>query len=68
MARFQFIKDLSIKNKIITIVLFIAFTAISIGFIFITIRDIKRLKTETQTHLSLDAKLIGDYCIVPLTF
>jgi PAS domain S-box-containing protein len=68
MGRFQFIKDLSIKNKIIAITLFIAFTAISLGFIFITIRDIKRLKTETQTHLSLDATLIGDYCIVPLTF
>jgi PAS domain S-box-containing protein len=66
--RFQFIKDLSIKNKIIAIVLFIAFTAISIGFIFITIWNIKRLKTETQLHLSLDATLIGDYCIVPLTF
>jgi PAS domain S-box-containing protein len=68
MARFQFIKDLSIKNKIIAIILFIAFTAISIGFIFITIMDINRLKTETQSHLSLDATLIGDYCIVPLTF
>ena len=68
MARFKFIKDLSIKNKIIAIILFISFTAISVGFIFITIRDIKRLKTETQSHLSLDATLIGDYCIVPLTF
>jgi PAS domain S-box-containing protein len=68
MARFQFIRDLSIKNKIIGIIVFIAFTAISIGFIFITIRDIKRLKTEALLHLSLDAKLIGDYCIVPLTF
>ncbi len=68
MARFQFIKDLSIKNKIIAIILFIAFTAISTGFIFITVKDIKRLKIETQSHLSLDATLIGDYCIVPLTF
>lgn len=68
MARFQFIKDLSIKNKIITIILFVTFTAISIGFIFITIRDIKRLNAVTQSQLSLDATLIGDYCIVPLTF
>jgi PAS domain S-box-containing protein len=68
MARFQLLKDLSIKNKIIAIVLFIAFTAISIGFTFITIWNIKKLKTETQSHLLLDATLIGDYCIVPLTF
>jgi PAS domain S-box-containing protein len=68
MARFQFIKDLSIKSKIIGIIVFIAFTAISAGFIFISIRDVKRLKTEALLHLSLDAKLIGDYCIIPLTF
>ncbi len=68
MNRFQFIKDLSIKNKIIAIILFVASIVISIGFIFITITDINRLKTETKSHLSLNATLIGDYCIVPLTF
>ncbi len=68
MARFQFIKDLSIKNKIVAIILFVTFSAISIGFVIITIRDIKRLHSVTQSQLSLDATLIGDYCIVPLTF
>lgn len=68
MARFQFIKDLSIKNKIVLIILFVTFTAVSTGFIFIAIRDIKRLKTVTKAQLSLDATLIGDYCTVPLTF
>ena len=41
---------------------------ISAGFIFIALNDIKRLKTGTQSQLLLDARLIGDYCIVPLTF
>ena len=68
MARFQFIKNLSIKNKIVIIILFVTFTAISAGFIFITIRDVARLNIVTQSQLSLDATLIGDYCIVPLTF
>jgi PAS domain S-box-containing protein len=68
MARFQFIKDLSIKNKIIAIILFITFTALSTGFAFISVRDINRLRADAKSHLSLEARLIGDYCIVPITF
>jgi PAS domain S-box-containing protein len=68
MARFQFIKDLSIRNKIIAIILFTTVTALSIGFAIISVRDIKRLKADTLAHLSLNARLIGDYCIVPITF
>ena len=68
MNKFQFIKDMSIKNKIIAIVLFISFTVISMGFIYIASRDIKNSRNEVRSRLLLDATLIGDYCIVPLTF
>ncbi len=68
MAKFQFIKDLSIRNKIIGIILFISFSAISVGFVFISVREVGRLKKENLSQLSVEAKLIGDYCIVPLMF
>ncbi|EKD32655.1 MAG: hypothetical protein ACD_77C00018G0003 [uncultured bacterium] len=68
MIRSQFIKDLSIKNKIIVIVLFVVFTALSAGFISIASWDIKRLSADTKSNLVLNAKLIGDYCVVPLFF
>ncbi|NTV18793.1 MAG: hypothetical protein HGA83_05130, partial [Bacteroidales bacterium] len=68
MIKYQFIQDLSIKNKIIVIVLFVVFTAISAGFITIATWDINKLKANTQSNLVLNAKLIGDYCVVPLFF
>lgn len=68
MDRFKFIRDLSIKNKIIAIIFFVAFATISISFIFISMRDIRRLKNEAKINISLNAKLIGDYCIIPLAF
>lgn len=68
MNKYHFIKDLSIKNKIIGIVLSIVVTAISAGFLFIANWDLTRLKADIRTSLVLDAKLIGDYCVVPLTF
>lgn len=68
MIRSKFIKDLSIKNKIIVIVLFVVFTALSAGFITIASWDLKRLSADTRSNLVLNAKLIGDYCVVPLFF
>lgn len=68
MIKYQFIRDLSIKNKIIVIVLFVVFTAISAGFITIATWNINKLKANTQSNLVLNAKLIGDYCVVPLFF
>jgi PAS domain S-box-containing protein len=68
MNNLKFIKDLSIGNKIVAIVLFVSVTVISAGFGFIATWDINRLKNEIQSKLILDAKLIGDYCVVPLTF
>jgi PAS domain S-box-containing protein len=68
MNKFQFIYNLSIKNKIIAIILFVSLTVITVGFAFMATWDNERLRTEIQTSLMLDAQLIGDYCIVPLTF
>ncbi|MDX9881318.1 MAG: ATP-binding protein [Prolixibacteraceae bacterium] len=68
MSKYLFIHNLSIKNKIIAIVLFISVTVISVGFIYIVSREIMNSRKEVLSRLLLDATLIGDYCIVPLTF
>lgn len=68
MTKLNFIRNLSIKNKVILIILSITFLINSIGFTFITIWDINRIKEEIKTGLSLNTKLVADNCIVPLTF
>lgn len=68
MIKIKFIQDLSVKNKIILIILSISFLILSIGFTFITIWGINRIKTDIQTGLALNTKLVADNCVVPLTF
>lgn len=68
MIRSKFIRNLSIKNKIIAIVLFVVMMVISIGFVVIALQHIAKLKADMKSSLVMNAKLIGDYCIVPLTF
>lgn len=68
MIKIKFIKDLSIKNKIIAIILMVTILTISLGFTFIAFWDINRIKSNIQSNLVLNAKLVGDYCVVPLTF
>jgi PAS domain S-box-containing protein len=68
MNKFKLIENLSIRNKIIVIVLFVSFIVMLAGLAFFAKWDYDRFKTEIKQNLILDAKLIGDYCIVPLTF
>lgn len=68
MAELKFIKNLSVKNKITLIIIFIAFTVIISGFIFVIIWVGQRHKDEMVSQLKLEAQLIGDYCIIPLVF
>jgi PAS domain S-box-containing protein len=68
MIKFKFIQDFSVKNKIVTIILLVTYLCTGLGFTFFAIWDINRLKSEIQSNLTLNAKLIGDNCIVPLSF
>jgi PAS domain-containing protein len=68
MIKIKFIQNLSVKNKIVVIILSISFLIHSIGFTFITIWDINRIKSEIQTGLVLNTKLVANNCVVPLTF
>ncbi|MDD4032502.1 MAG: CHASE sensor domain-containing protein, partial [Bacteroidales bacterium] len=68
MNRLWSIKNMSIKNKIITVVLFVTFIAVLVGFVFIAKWDINRVRKNIQESLVVNAQLIGDYCVVPLYF
>ena len=68
MTKSGYINRVSIKHKIIAIILSITFLCISVGVAFFAFWDINRIKSDIQSNLQLHTKLIADYCIVPLTF
>jgi PAS domain S-box-containing protein len=68
MIEFLNLRKYSIRNKIIAIILMISAAVISAGFFLVATWDVKQLKADMLSRLTLDAKLIGDYCVVPLTF
>lgn len=61
-------QNISIKNKIIGIVLIVSTVTMIIGFTIVGISDIKSLKDEMLINSLMNTKLIGEYSIAPLTF
>ncbi len=61
-------QHLSIKHKLILLVLFVSIVSIVIGFSTIIINDIFELREALVNKTSLDASLVAEYCIVPLEF
>lgn len=68
MSRSKFINNLSIRRKIILIVLFVVFIVTLVGFAAIATWDIRKLKSDIMSNLILTSRMIGDYCVVPLYF
>lgn len=68
MNKLKTIYNKSIKNKIVIIILSISFVITTLGFVFIAVWNINRIKSDIQTGLTLNAKLVANNCIVPLTF
>jgi len=64
----SFFSKMSIKNKIISIVLIVSSLTMMLGLSIIGISDIKKLKTEMLSNALLNTKLVGEYSIAPLTF
>ena len=60
--------NLSIKNKLIFIIVLVTTIIIAIGFSFIILYDIYTYKDELIENTRINAELIGNYCIAPLTF
>jgi len=63
-----FVRNLSIKNKLIALVLFVSITAIVLGFSTIIITDIIQLRRDLVNDTRIYAALVGEYCIGPLAF
>ena len=52
----------------IVIILLVTFFCVSTGFTILASRHMNELKSEIQSNLALNARLVGSNCIVPLTF
>ena len=64
----NFFQNISIKNKIISIILLVSTLTMLIGFTIVAISGIKSLKQEMLLNNLMNTKLIGEYSIAPLTF
>jgi len=64
----KFFQNFSIKNKLISIILLVTIFAVGIGFGVIIYTNIDTFKKDMISNTSLQAKLIGRYCVAPLTF
>jgi signal transduction histidine kinase len=61
-------RNLSIKSKIVSIILLVSITTLAIGFTIISINDIISFRKELLNNTLVNTRLIGEYCIAPLTF
>lgn len=68
LTHMSFIKNTSIKNKLIIMVLLVSIPAIVIAFSIIMVKDIIQLRADLVSTTQLDAELVGEYSISPLTF
>lgn len=61
-------RNLSIKNKIIFMVLIVTVFTIGFGFALIIVKDIKSFKSDMFNTVQMNANLIGEYSVTPLAF
>jgi two-component system NtrC family sensor kinase len=60
--------NLSIRNKLIGIILFVTIIAMGIGFTLVIVSDIKSFKEDMKSQTIVTAQVIGEYCVSPLVF
>lgn len=64
----NFLKNISIRKKLITIILFVSVFAITIGFTIAIIYEYNSFNRDLETNTNLQTKLIGEHCIMTLVF
>lgn len=62
------IKNLSIKHKLIVIVLWVTIPSIVLGFTVIIVYDIIQLRQDLVNNTILHADLVGEVCVAPISF
>jgi PAS domain S-box-containing protein len=60
------LRKISIKNKLIIIILFVTLLSISIGFGFMIGYNIQSFKDDMVNHIRSTVEVIGGYCAIPL--
>jgi PAS domain S-box-containing protein len=60
--------NLSIRNKLIGITLFVTILALGIGFTLVIVSNIKSFKEDMKNNTIVTAQVIGEYCVSPLVF
>jgi len=64
----RILQNLSIRTKLIGIMLFVLLAGMVPGFSFIIFNDIKQLKKDMVYNTTMSARLTGEYCVTPLAF
>lgn len=62
------LSKLSIRNKIITIILFVSLITVILGSVFVLVNFKNTYREEMLNNTIMNTKLIGEYCIGPLSF
>ena len=62
------LQNISIKNKLIILILLVSLLALGTGFTIFIINDINTFEEERINNTVVNAKLIGEYCVSPLAF
>jgi PAS domain S-box-containing protein len=64
----KILQNLSIKNKLVVIILVVSVMTMVAGFGLYTFYDIQYLRKDLENDAQLNARLGSEYCIAPLTF
>ena len=64
----RLILNLSIRNKLIVVILMVAFSVVLVAFAVLASREFHRTQHLITSSLEINTRLVGDYCIVPLYF
>ncbi|UCE39068.1 MAG: PAS domain-containing protein, partial [Thermoplasmata archaeon] len=60
--------NLSIRNKLIGIILLVTILALGLGFTLVIVSDIKSFKEDMKSQTVVTAQVVGEYCVSPLVF
>lgn len=64
----NYLENLSIKNKMLAIILLVSLLTLGVGFSYITINYIGNYKAEIINITTVNARLVSEYCVAPLSF
>ena len=64
----NFLQKLSLKNRLIFIILTTTLITAIIGFSIVITSHIQSLKNDMINNIEMEGRLIGEYSVTPLTF